>query len=215
MEQNKPSATDIIDRMKTVLGVQMDKELSELLGGSRGFVSVLKNRGTIPYAECITLAIEHNISLDWLILGRGERDIAGAAVVPIQMSHLAELPFFDAASWGSALEGQAWYVPRHWLDMQGLPPSDTIAVRVVGDAMEPALSDGQVVLVNMEQRSVDGVYLVRFGDNVHFRRVQNMTDGSVRLSCDNPAYAAESVPAASRDQLQVIGYCHSIVKAVR
>jgi len=201
--------------MKTVLGVQMDKEVSELLGGSRGFVSVLKNRGTIPYAECITLAIEHNISLDWLILGRGERDMGGAAVVPIQAPHLAELPFFDAAAWGNALEGQAWYVPRHWLELQGLPPGDTIAVRVVGDAMEPALSDGQVALVNLERRTVDGVYLVRFGDSVHFRRVQHMVDGSVRLSCDNLAYASESVPAADRGQLQLIGYCHSLIKPVQ
>lgn len=201
--------------MKTVLGVQMDKELSELLGGSKGFVSVIKNRGTVPYAECITLAIERNISLDWLILGRGERDVEGAAVVPIQAPHLAELPFFDAASWGNVLEGQAWYVPRQWLELQGLPPGDTIAVRVVGDAMEPTLSDGQVVLVNAERRTVDGVYLVRFGDSVHFRRVQHMVDGSVRLSCDNLAYASETVPADDRGQLQLIGYCHSLVKAVR
>lgn len=215
MEQNKAFVTAIIDRMKTVLGVQLDKEVSELLGKSRGFVSVLTNRGTVPYAECVTLAIEKNISLDWLILGRGVKDIEGAPVVPIQAPYLAELPFFDAASWGDALEGQSWYVPRYWLELQGMPPGDTIAVRVVGDVMEPTLSDGQVVLVNVEQRAVDGVYLVRFGDSVHFRRVQHMADGSVRLTCDNLAYASETVQAADRGLLQLIGYCHSLVKAVR
>jgi SOS-response transcriptional repressor LexA len=203
--------------MKTVLGVQLDKELSEVLGGSRGFVSVIKNRGTIPYDECVAIAVDRNISLDWLILGRGEKDAGAVVAVPTIASHLAEVPFFDAANFGEVLEDQAWYVARVWLEQQGLAPGDTVAVRVSGDAMGATLPEGQVALVNLEQRSADGVYLVRFGGATpaHFRRIQHMADGSLRLSCDNPAYAAEVVPAAELGQLQIIGYCHSAVRAVR
>jgi hypothetical protein len=215
MEQNKPSVTAIIDRMKTVLGIQLDKELSEVLGVSRGFVSVLKNRGTIPYDECVTVALDKNISLDWLILGRGEKEAGVVMPVAPIAPHLAELQFFDAATFTEALEDQGWYVPRKWLELEGLTAGDVIAVRVAGDAMAPMLSEDQVVLVNLEQRSADGVYLVRIGEAAYFRRIQHMADGSLRLSCDNPGYAAEVVPAADRDRLQVIGYCHAVMRAVR
>lgn len=217
MEQNKPSVTDIINRMKTVLGIQLDKELSEALGGSRGFISVLKNRGTIPYDECVNIALDRNISLDWLILGRGPKEAGGKAPVAAIPAHLVELPFLDVEDVDIRRDQENWYVSRDWLGLQGLAADGTVAVRVVGDAMENTLPEGQVVLVDLEQKSADGVYLVRFGGAgaAHFRRVQHMADGSLRLSCDNPAYAADIVPAADRDRLQIIGGCHSVVRFVR
>jgi hypothetical protein len=222
MEQNKPSVTAIIDRMKTVLGIQLDKELSELLGGSRGFVSVIKNRGTVPYDECVKVALEKNVSLDWLILGRGDMHQGGPLPAPIE-PNLAIVPFFDAslgwegARWdgGKPLEGESWFVPRQWLEDLGTDAADTIAVLAAGDEMAPTISADQVVLVHVGRQSTDGVYLVRIGQGVHFRRIQHLTDGTLRLSCDNPAYTAEVVPAIDGDQLEVIGYCHSIVRAVR
>jgi len=201
--------------MKTVLGIQLDKELSEVLGGSRGFISVLKNRGSIPYDECVIFALDRNISLDWLILGRGTKEAGGAAPAPIP-AHMVEVPLLDAMDWPKAFEEQSWYVPRQWLDQERLEAGDVIAVRVVGDAMADTLPEGHVVLVNCAQQSADGLYLVRFDDtHAYFRRIQHMVDGSLRMSCDSPGYVAEVVPAADRDRLQIIGYCHSVVRAVR
>ena len=216
MEQNKPSVTAIIDRMKTVLGIQLDKELSEALGGSRGFVSVLKNRGTVPYDECVKLAIEKEVSLDWLILGRGEMNQVVALPASVE-PNLAIVPFFDASmGWdGTPLEGESWFVPKQWLEGLGTDAADTIAVLAAGDSMAPTISAGQVVLVHVGHQSTDGVHLVRIGQGVHFRRIQHLADGSLRLSCDNPAYTAEVVQAIDGDQLEVIGSCHSIVRAVR
>jgi len=219
MEQNKAFVTDIIDRMKTVLGVQQDKQVSEALGGSRSFVSVIKNRGTPPYAECVALAAERGVSLDWLILGRGESGLVGdvAAAPASEFPHLVELPFFDAGApvWGETIAADSWRLPAQWLELQRLSAGQVMVVRVAGDAMAPMLAEDEVVLVNCEQRAIDGVYLVRFGAGVHFRRIQHMADGSLRLSCDNPAYAADVVPAADRDRLQIIGHCHSLVRSVQ
>lgn len=203
--------------MKTVLGIQLDKELSGALGGSRGMISVMKNRGTIPYDECVAIAVERNISLDWLILGRGEKEAGVVMPVTSIAPHLVELPFLDVQDVDTRRDQENWYVTRQWLALQGLAADGAIAVRVVGDAMENTLPEGQVVLVDLEQKSADGVYLVRFGGAgaAHFRRVQHMSDGSLRLSCDNPAYAADIVLAADRDRLQIIGCCHSVVRVVR
>lgn len=163
------------------------------------------------------MAVERGISLDWLILGRGESGIGGEAAAVIQSPHLVELPFFDAgaAVWGETIAEQSWRVPAQWLELQRMGTGDAIVVRVAGDAMAPLLAEDEIVLVNCEQRAIDGVYLVRFGAGVHFRRIQHMADGSLRLSCDNPAYAADVVPATDRDRLQIIGHCHSLVRSVQ
>lgn len=218
MDENKASLTAITDRMKLVLGVQTDKEVSVELGRSPEFVSVRKNRGTIPFAECVMLAMTQNISLDWLILGRGEKDLPTSTPVTAYEvpEFLALIKVFDAGDVDDEPdEKKVWYLPRDWLASEGLDPEFSIAVRVVGDSMEPTISEGHTVLVSLKHRDKDGVYLLRFGDGVYLRRMQHMIDGSVRLSCDNPAYAAEVVPAADRHQLSIIGYCHSQLLPVR
>lgn len=217
MDENKVSFIAITDRMKTVLGVQSEKEISKRMGRSPEFLSVRKSRGTIPYPEVVAFAISENISLDWLILGRGEKDVSGAAPAPVLElpATIVEVRVYDAENFGESLQDQAWYLPRPWLEDQGLSADNTMAVRVVGDSMESTMPDGQLVLVDLQPRTVDGVYLVRIGAGVYPRRIQHMVDGSVRLSCDNPAYAAEIVPATERDRLNIIGYCHSLVRPVR
>lgn len=195
--------------MKTVVGVQMDKALSEALGVSKSFVSVIKNRGTIPYEECVALALERHISLDWLILGRGRQELGELPVAP---PGLVEVPQLSATSWPDVDDRTpSWFVPSQWMEHEGLVAGDVVAVRVVGDAMDTTLVEGQVVMVNVEGSTADGVFLVRFGSSVRFRRIQHMANGALRLSCDNPAYAAEIVPA---DQLEIIGHCHSVLRAV-
>lgn len=217
MDENKVSFIAITDRMKTVLGVQSEKEISKRMGRSPEFLSVRKSRGTVPYPEVVAFAISENVSLDWLILGRGEKDLPGAEPAPVLElpAFIAEIRVYDAENFGEALQDQAWYLPRQWLEDHGLSAGNTMAVRVVGDSMESTMPDGQMVLVDLEPRTVDGVYLVRIGAGAYPRRIQHLVDGSVRLSCDNPAYAVEIVPATERDRLNIIGYCHSLVRPVR
>ena len=187
------------------------------MGRSPEFLSVRKSRGTIPYPEVVAFAMTENISLDWLILGRGEKSVPGdAPVAELELPpHVAEIPVYSAEDFEDELEGQSWYMPQLWLEEQGLLPGSTIVVRVAGDAMESTMPAGQLVLVNLRPRTLDGVYLMRIGAGAYPRRIQHLVDGSVRLSCDNPAYAVEIVPAAERDRLKIIGYCHSLLRPVR
>lgn len=216
MDENKALVIAIIDRMKTVLGVRMDKEVSEKLDSSRSQVSVWKTRGVIPFAECMQLAVSHNISLDWLILGRGQPHVTEPVFDEHHGSNLSEIRYWPSQSAGGGIDGQSWFVPVEWLEREGLVPGDLVAVRVAGDVMAPTLPEGQVVLVNLHDESqVDGVYLVEYSSGAQFRRVQHLLDGSLRLSCDNPAYAPEIVAPADQERIKIRGYCHALVAPVR
>lgn len=67
-------ADGVIDRMREVLEVQTDLALGKELGIGTSGVSTWRRRRKVPYADCVNMALEHHVSLDWLILGRGERE---------------------------------------------------------------------------------------------------------------------------------------------
>ena len=221
MDHDKTFVQSIIDRMKAVLGFSKDKELSEYLGGSRSTTAAWKLRGTIPINECIALATEHGVSLDWLILGRGSAPSPeliqgenGASV--LEQALYIDVPVFDMSPFAPAGEAVShWTLPRAWLEAEGLTIEDTFIIRAVGDLMAETIVDGQMVLIDRRPRDTDGVFLVRFGDQPRFKRVQRMVDGSVRLSYDNPAYAVDTIPSKQDGEIEIIGYCHSMVSHVR
>nr|WP_308282322.1 helix-turn-helix domain-containing protein [Providencia rettgeri] len=63
----------IIDRLKSVFNVTTDSALCRALDVSPQTLSSWKLRDSIPYAICVDISIKQNVSLDWLLLGRGER----------------------------------------------------------------------------------------------------------------------------------------------
>lgn len=217
MEHNKAFVQAIIDRMKTVLGVLRDKDVALHFDGARSNVSAWKSRGTIPFAECLAIAERFNVSLDWLILGRGEQSNAlPAEDKPGPDVHCCVLPTFDMVGQMVELPHEMWWsVPKVWLEHEGLIADETIMVRTVGDSMVASISDGQLVMVDRRRHDIDGVYLVRIAGAVRFKRLQRMVDGSLQLSNDNPVYAVETIAPGSEGKIEIIGYCHAVVKQLR
>jgi len=230
MENNKDLVHAIVERMKTVLGFKADADLSIYFGSGRSTAGGWKARGTFPIKEMIQVAVERGISLDWLILGRGGQQIDASVqpetehapkaalevtLPPADVPGYVDLPVLDMGHFNLDNRGLSWKVPCLWLEQEGLTVDDTIMVRAVGDPMEPTIVDGEMVVVDRRPRDTDGVFLVRFGDTVRFKRVQRMVDGSIRLSNDNPAYAVDVVKKGDEDTIEVIGYCHASVRSVR
>ena len=65
-------AKEILDRMSLILGATTYQELATRLGVSKSTVGNWYHRNSVPFEECVKLAEEQGISLDWLLLGRGE-----------------------------------------------------------------------------------------------------------------------------------------------
>lgn len=73
-------AGDVIDRMRQVTGASSDVALGGQFGLGTSAVSTWRRRQSVPYAECVSLALRHGVSLDWMILGLGlQRPPAGIA----------------------------------------------------------------------------------------------------------------------------------------
>lgn len=69
----------VIDRIQKVLGVRTDIAVGSHFGLASSAVSGWRQRNKVPYAECVNLAGEKGVSLDWLLLGLGEMYPGAAA----------------------------------------------------------------------------------------------------------------------------------------
>lgn len=67
----KSGSADVISRLKLAIGTKSDSELGTALGVPPQTISSWKSRDSVPYAKCVEVAEERNISLDWLLTGDG------------------------------------------------------------------------------------------------------------------------------------------------
>jgi phage repressor protein C with HTH and peptisase S24 domain len=75
-------------------------------------------------------------------------------------------------------------------------------IHALGDSMEPTLSAGDIVLVDLSRKSpdVDGVYVLRAFGRLFIKRIsQNIRDGSWRISSDNPQHQHAETLTMSQD----------------
>lgn len=81
--------------MRAAAGVKRDADLARFLGLERDRVAKWGARDSKPWAECLQLAQQTGVSLDWLMTGEGDMRRgapaddapAGAVVIPPELAH--------------------------------------------------------------------------------------------------------------------------------
>ncbi|SPJ35232.1 LexA family transcriptional regulator [Kushneria phyllosphaerae] len=212
----------VIDRMKSRLGITYNKELADALGVSTGAIGNWKARGTIPIDECLAFCESHNVSLDWLVRGRGPEEsftnaidsLATAVELNEYISRYSQILIYDIeASAGSGrlfddeLVETTIQFDTEQLQRDGLDPAQVVGVRVRGDSMGETLHDGDRVLVDRSSRTPDGVFLLRMDDGLRIKRVQRVAGGGWMLISDNARYQPELVDPLSNQNVEIIGEC--------
>ncbi|KJS40394.1 MAG: hypothetical protein VR70_05990 [Rhodospirillaceae bacterium BRH_c57] len=129
-------------------------------------------------------------------------------------SEYVSVPRFDAAlsaGPGSIVDPNAKALGSHPFELQWLraityATADQLAVvRVAGDSMEPTLHDGDWVLIDRTQTSVnrEGIYALAVDDAAWVKRISlNLRDRTVQVISDNAAYPVQELRG---DGLCVIG----------
>jgi hypothetical protein len=90
-----------------------------------------------------------------------------------------------------------------WLREQNLDPAMLSMIQVSGDSMQPALQDGDEILVDRSPRPLrEGIHVVRVDDAVLVKRLDTGRPGFITLVSENEVYARVELPA---HDVQVIG----------
>lgn len=110
---------------------------------------------------------------------------------------------------------RTWPMPRFLVvDRLGLEPQRATVQEVIGDSMEPTLSSGDYVLLDLrDQRlGLPGVFAVWDGDALVCKRVERIPGSDpaeVRLKSDNPLHGEYRV---REEQVNVIGRVRWIMR---
>lgn len=199
-------------------------ELARASGVDEATISALIKRDSKRSEAAPALADALGLSLHWLLTGEGERDVRSymvtEAAAPTDSEYggsryvmIKRLTAQVSAGGGEMVEHDEIqdYVAfrRDWLRKKGLNASQLVVVEVSGDSMSPTLEDGDVILVNVMDRSIrDGrIYAFRVHDEVRVKRFQHASDGGIVVTSDNksPRYRDEQLSPDILERLDIIG----------
>lgn len=124
-----------------------------------------------------------------------------------------QVPEYDvsvSAGGGALIDGEnmrsQWpFDPSYLSDVLGLANANLAILEVRGDSMEPTLSSGDRVMVNMSDKQVSqpGIFILWDGDGTVIKRVEkDFTEGKIALISDNKRHGRYTV---SGDDLQIVG----------
>ncbi|MGD9472062.1 MAG: helix-turn-helix transcriptional regulator [Novosphingobium sp.] len=105
--------------------------------------------------------------------------------------------------------------PRAWLrQITTSPPDQLYWTHGVGNSMEPAIGDGDVILIDRSKVGStfgDLYWAIAYGQTGMIKRLRPMPDGSVKILSDNPAVPPE---VAYDGELHIFGRVIAVVKNI-
>lgn len=169
--------------------------------GSRGF----KIDSAREYARAF------KVSPEWLMFG-GPEGPAADAPDDTQEAHMIDVYDVHASAGYGALVAdheevidRLSFPPEYLSRITKTAPRHLAIIGVKGDSMEPTLRDDDVVMIDTTKTSLDydGLFVLRWGDALHVKRVGRATNGSVRIISDNGSiYPAVDM---ERREIAVVG----------
>jgi len=148
-------------------------------------------------------------------LGNPEGMLARGHSSPLCDEELVMIPVYDVrASMGAGSVSENASILHHigfrrdWLRrITSAVPDQLAAISATGDSMEPTLSDGDTVLIDMSRRSStreDGIFVIDYDGLLLVKRLRfDPVRRIVRLISDNPAY--DPVDNINPEELSVFG----------
>jgi len=184
---------------------------------NRSFVyDILRGRSLVPNLDKLTrIAAVVKVDLEWLLSGKGRvegddpiTDDYHNDFVAIQYASARPSMGGGAIAEDEDRTGRDFHFRRAWIrDSLKAAPSLLRVMTVQGDSMTPTLNDGDVILVDMNQRNPipPGVFVLHDGMGLVAKRLEHvpMSDPPrVRIISDNHQYSPYECTA---DEVNIIG----------
>lgn len=203
---------DLIETRRRELGLsQTDVGLRAFGKADNTAIQSIK-KGSAPSVERMA-AIADALDLE-LYLGR-RRDGAPPPPVEIDGEDFSTIKRVaaEASAGHGVLNGDAEVVgslafKKSWLRDHGIKPERALLVSVTGDSMDPRISAGDLVLIDLDRTEiVNGEpYIVTDTDGeTRLKRLHRLGAKTLALVSDNPAYPPELRNGPDAERVRVLG----------
>jgi phage repressor protein C with HTH and peptisase S24 domain len=192
-------------------------EVAREAGVNRSFVyDILRGRSQTPSLENLTrIAKVVKVEPDWLLTGKG-RVQGGDPITEDYHNEFVAIQYAGvrpSMGGGAIVEaderpGRDFHFRRAWIrDRLKAAPSMLRVMAVQGDSMMPTLNEGDVILVDMNQRSPipPGIFVLHDGLGLVAKRLEHVPlsdPPSVRIISDNAHYTPYECTA---DEVNIVG----------
>jgi transcriptional regulator with XRE-family HTH domain len=166
---------------------------------------MLNGDGDIGASRLAKLCESLAVSMDYVLLGVGGPTGPDMALVP--MHDIAFSAGYGADGIIKGTSNATAQFPEYWLREQFGKVEGLRLVKASGDSMEPTITDGQWVMIDIGRQAGDGIFAVRVWDDLFIKRLQFQTTRVLAIS-DNPSYEIFVInlkDKADREAFQVIG----------
>ena len=181
--------------------------LSRLVGRNPAYIQQFIKRGSpknLPERERSILARYYGV--DPQLLGAPE-EVGGKSD---NLKLVPKLAVGASAGAGALADGEALAgkvgFDEQWLRKLGVEPRNVSLIRVAGDSMQPALNDGDDIMVDKGAALKplrDGIHVIRIDGVLMVKRLARAPGGRLSVLSDNPAYP--SWPDRDPAEVQVVG----------
>ncbi len=101
-----------------------------------------------------------------------------------------------------------------WLRREfGVNPNKLAAIEIIGDSMEPLLRPGEIAVLHTGSKFGDGIFCLRYDDDLVIKRVQRMPH-KWRISSVNEAYPPYEISKKDLKSVVVIGQLIITIKRI-
>lgn len=172
---------------------------------------VKQGRSTSTNVEdAVALAHALGTTVDELLSGTVKESTSGIELTP---SNVKMIDVWNVA----ASAGNGMIAPDHEIVTERLAfPPDFLArltktnprhlaiIGVKGDSMSPTLNDDDIVMLDTSKCNLDwdGIFVLRFGDALHVKRVSRGRGDTIQIISDNQNYRTQELP---RDEVHPVG----------
>lgn len=89
----------------------------------------------------------------------------------------------------------------------GIPKENLALISVLGDSMEPTLSEGDLLLIDLRATHIqdNAIYVLSFNSSLLVKRIQQKLDRTVIVKSDNTIYDPEIITPDKLDSLVIVG----------
>ncbi|WP_157958285.1 LexA family transcriptional regulator [Salinicola sp. CR57] len=188
-------------------------ELGEAAGITKNTQRLYESDQRSPKADYLSTLANLGVDVQFVLTGlRSHPDKSDALALNGSVNDALPVPMYDieaAAGAGRLFDAETiqstFYLPVELFEAEGVDPAQVVGVTARGDSMGDTIRDREQVLVNRAQRTPDGVFLLRMGDELRLKRVQRVAGGAWILISDNPAYERELIKPEDLGGVEIIG----------
>lgn len=199
----------LMRRILDATGINSQSELAKELDINRSGITHARNNNRIPDKWIVKLYRRFGFNPRWIETGMGNVFIQTQSSRDDEFKYIPKVAARLSAGNGSfecdANITDYLSFQKKWLAKKG-SANDMVAMEVFGQSMEPAIKEGDIVLIDQSQKNIlaGAIYAVGVEDTILVKRVEKHPNKLV-LCSDNRDYDPIFLKREEADRVRIVG----------